>query len=74
MVVYKRRSTQTEQHRLLQEIHEEMKQLRAATQLYAARVERLLALFEPECLPHKWVPETPTQSMRKSGADGLGSK
>jgi len=44
MVVYRKRSTRDETNRLLNEIHEEVKQLRAATLLYTALVERLLTM------------------------------
>ena len=36
------RRRRKDSHQLLREIHEEVKQLRAATQLYAALMERLL--------------------------------
>lgn len=44
MVVYRKRGIKEENNRLLNEIHEEVKQLRAATLLYTALVERLLAM------------------------------
>ena len=43
MVVYRKRSTREETNRLLGELNEEVKQLRAAVQIYSALVERLLA-------------------------------
>jgi hypothetical protein len=46
MVVYRKRSTRDETNRLLGDVHEEVKQLRAAVQMYAALVERLLAAGE----------------------------
>jgi len=43
MVVYRKRNTTRETDRLLGEMNEEVKQLRAAVKVYSALVERLLA-------------------------------
>jgi predicted TIM-barrel fold metal-dependent hydrolase len=44
MAIHERHSTRAKKDRLLRDIYEEVKQLRAATQIYTALVERVLSI------------------------------
>jgi len=44
MMIHERHSTRGKTHHLLSDIYEEVKQLRAATQIYTALVERVLSI------------------------------